>query len=67
MSNTDIAIKALSGLLSMGLNVAIASQQYTAILAKSRAEGREITDEELNSVQKQSQDELDEVSKLLVD
>ena len=67
MSNTDIAIKALSVLLSTGVNLTLAAQQYTAMIAKAREEGRELTDGELDQLQKESQDKLEEVSKQLVD
>lgn len=48
--NNDNLVKAIDAtnvLISVGVNSLLAAQKYTALISTARAEGREISDEEL--------------------
>jgi len=54
MSATIVAIEATSALISVALNGLIAAQKYQQIILTARAEGREVTDEELAALKAES-------------
>ena len=52
---TVVAINAASALVSVALNGLIAAQKYQTIIATARAEGRDVTDEELATLKTESE------------
>ena len=61
MSNTQTAIEAINGLLALSINALQATQQYQALIEKSRREGREISDQELAVLRAENQALTDSV------
>lgn len=50
MRNIDKALTVVDALLSISINAAIASQKYNALVSLARSETREITDDELDEL-----------------
>lgn len=50
MRNIDKALTVVDALLSISVNAAIASQKYNALVSLARSETREITDDELDEL-----------------
>ena len=53
--STLTAITAINGLMSLAINALIASQKYQIAIERARAEGRDVTEEELQDIQRQNQ------------
>lgn len=49
-----VAIEATNALISVAMNGLIAAQKYQALITTARAEGRDVTDEELAALKAES-------------
>jgi len=54
LSGTVLAIQATNALLSVALNSMVAAQKYQQLVLTARAEGREVTTEELAALKAES-------------
>lgn len=61
MSNTAATITAINLLLDLVINSTEAVRRYQAMIEKARAEGRDVSDEELAAIQAESQTLTDSV------
>lgn len=55
MSNTQIAIETVNGLLALSINALLATQQYQVLIETARREGRKISDQELAALRAENQ------------